>query len=145
LRHAGPAISLLVEIDVIEPILPAHGNFIVKLAKRGNNLGIQCRSEMKGAKGEPVVISDIKMGSAAHRCGSIQIGDRIKAIDDIPLDNCSVEEAMRLLQRAGTVVKLAVCKGNVDEAVSELGICAKMILVVSEKRALFTGKPIPTV
>lgn len=50
----------------------------------------------------------------------MQIGDQILAIDNIPLDSCSVEESMRLLQRSGNIVKLCVLKGNVDETVSYL-------------------------
>lgn len=47
----------------------------------------------------------------AFRCGSIQPGDRLIAIDNIPLDTCTVEEAMRLLQRSVDIVKLRVKKG----------------------------------
>ena len=92
-------------------MLPSSGVFTVKLAKRGNNLGIICRSETNGEKGEPVIISEIRTGSVAHRCGSIQRGDRIIAIDSIPLELSTVEEAMRLMQRSGDVVKLSIKKG----------------------------------
>lgn len=46
------------------------------------------------------------------RCGSIQPGDRITAIDNIPLDSSTVEEAMRLLQRSSDIVKLCIKKGS---------------------------------
>uniref|UniRef100_A0AC34QT36 PDZ domain-containing protein n=1 Tax=Panagrolaimus sp. JU765 TaxID=591449 RepID=A0AC34QT36_9BILA len=114
LRHANQSITLTVEFDVIESVLPSTGMFTVKLAKRGNNLGIICRSETNGEKGEPVIISEIRTGSVAHRCGSIQRGDQIIAIDNIPLDTCTVEEAVRLMQRSGDVVKLSVKKGCQD-------------------------------
>lgn len=52
---------------VLETILPHNGLFVVKLAKRGNNLGIVCKSETNCEKGEPVIISDIRTGSVAHR------------------------------------------------------------------------------
>uniref|UniRef100_A0A1I7YQU2 Glutamate receptor-interacting protein 1 n=1 Tax=Steinernema glaseri TaxID=37863 RepID=A0A1I7YQU2_9BILA len=115
LRHAGTPLTLTVEFDVIESVLPSSGLFTVKLAKRGNNLGITARSETDGQKGEPVIINDIRTGSVAHRCGSIRPGDRILAIDNIPLDTCTVEEAMRLLQRSADIVKLRVKKGNTSE------------------------------
>uniref|UniRef100_A0A914UK45 PDZ domain-containing protein n=2 Tax=Plectus sambesii TaxID=2011161 RepID=A0A914UK45_9BILA len=111
LRKATSPLTLTVEFDVIETVLPTSGVFTVKLAKRGNNLGIVARSETDGQKGEPVIISDIRTGSVAHRCGSIQPGDRLIAIDNIPLDSCTVEEAMRLLQRSADIVKLRVKKG----------------------------------
>uniref|UniRef100_A0AC34GTG9 PDZ domain-containing protein n=1 Tax=Panagrolaimus sp. ES5 TaxID=591445 RepID=A0AC34GTG9_9BILA len=117
LRHANQSLTLTVEFDVIESVLPSTGIFTVKLAKRGSNLGIVCRSETNGEKGEPVIISEIRTGSVAHRCGSIQRGDQIISIDNIPLESCTVEEAMRLLQRSGDVIKLAIKKcsnGNQD-------------------------------
>uniref|UniRef100_A0A915EKA9 PDZ domain-containing protein n=1 Tax=Ditylenchus dipsaci TaxID=166011 RepID=A0A915EKA9_9BILA len=118
LSHCGNSVNLLVEFDVIESVLPSSGQFLVKLAKRGNNLGIVCKSETNCEKGEPVIISHIRTGSVAHRSGSIQAGDRIKAIDNIALDSCTVEESMRLLQRSGNVVKLCVVKGQ-DQQDSE--------------------------
>jgi C-terminal processing protease CtpA/Prc len=57
------------------------------------------------------------MGSVAHRCGSIQIGDRVHSIDDIPLEACTVEESMRLLQRSAQIVKLCIAKGGGQEQV----------------------------
>uniref|UniRef100_F1KUU9 Glutamate receptor-interacting protein 1 n=1 Tax=Ascaris suum TaxID=6253 RepID=F1KUU9_ASCSU len=110
MRHSSSPLTLTVEFDVIESLLPPNGILNVKLAKRGNNLGIIARGETDGRKGEPVIISDIRTGSIAQRCGSIHVGDRILAIDNIPLDSCTVEEAMRLLQRSGDVVKLRIRK-----------------------------------
>lgn len=43
-------------------------------------------------------------------CGSLHSGDRILAVDNILLESCTVEEAMRLLQRSGDVVKLRIRK-----------------------------------
>uniref|UniRef100_A0A915BP83 PDZ domain-containing protein n=1 Tax=Parascaris univalens TaxID=6257 RepID=A0A915BP83_PARUN len=112
MRHSSSPLTLTVEFDVIESLLPPNGILNVKLAKRGNNLGIIARGETDGRKGEPVIISDIRTGSVAQRCGSIHVGDRILAIDNIPLDSFTVEEAMRLLQRSGDVVKLRIRKAS---------------------------------
>lgn len=50
-------------INVLEPVIPLRsGPVMVKLAKRGNNLGIVCKSETNNEKGEPVIISDIRTG-----------------------------------------------------------------------------------
>ncbi len=46
------------------------------------------------------------------RCGSIHPGDQLLAIDNIPLDTCTVEEAVRLLQRSTDIVKLRVRKSS---------------------------------
>ncbi|CAK5031302.1 unnamed protein product [Meloidogyne enterolobii] len=112
------SVTLLVEFNVIEPVLPpAHGSFFVmRLAKCGKCLGIVCQSHQNGtAKGEPLIISHIRIGSVAHRCGSIQVGDQIHSIDDIPLDTCTLDEAMRLLQRSARIVKLVIIKGGGQE------------------------------
>ncbi|VDK51845.1 unnamed protein product [Anisakis simplex] len=115
MRHSSSPLTLTVEFDVIESLLPPNGILNVKLAKRGNNLGIVTKSETDGRKGEPVIISDIRTGSVAQRCGSISVGDRILAIDNIPLESCTVEEAMRLLQRCGDVVKLRIRKAILQD------------------------------
>ncbi|VDN17374.1 unnamed protein product [Gongylonema pulchrum] len=52
-------------------------------------------------------------------CGSLHCGDRILAIDHIILDSCTVEEAMRLLQRSSEIVKLRVRKAGAPEQNSE--------------------------
>uniref|UniRef100_A0A915MFB6 PDZ domain-containing protein n=1 Tax=Meloidogyne javanica TaxID=6303 RepID=A0A915MFB6_MELJA len=112
------SVTLLVEFNVIEPVLPpAHGSFFVmRLAKCGKCLGIVCQSHQNGTtKGEPLIISHIRIGSVAHRCGSIQVGDQIHSIDDIPLDTCTLDEAMRLLQRSARIVKLVIIKGGGQE------------------------------
>ncbi|VDN08252.1 unnamed protein product [Thelazia callipaeda] len=110
LRQSTSPLTLVVEFDVIESALPSDGIFDVKLAKRGNNLGIVVKSDMENIKGEPVIISEVRIGSVAYRCGSLHSGDRILAVDNIALDSCTVEEAMRLLQRTSDIVKLRVRK-----------------------------------
>lgn len=50
-------------------------------------------------------------------CGSIQIGDRVHSIDNIPLEACTLEEAIRLLQRSAPTVKLCIAKGGGEEQV----------------------------
>uniref|UniRef100_A0AC35U8D4 Glutamate receptor-interacting protein 2 n=1 Tax=Rhabditophanes sp. KR3021 TaxID=114890 RepID=A0AC35U8D4_9BILA len=112
LRNSPTPVNISVEFDIIETAIPPSGIFSVKLMKRGNNIGIIARADhdFEGKKGEPVIISEIKQGSAAHRCGSIQAGDKIISIDNIPLATCTIEESMRLLQRSGEIVKLCVQK-----------------------------------
>uniref|UniRef100_A0A183IV53 Glutamate receptor-interacting protein 2 n=1 Tax=Soboliphyme baturini TaxID=241478 RepID=A0A183IV53_9BILA len=112
LKRLNGAVVLVVEFDVIESVLPNSGIFTVKLAKRKQNLGVIISSNTSGHKGEPVVVSDVRIGSVAHRCGSIFPGDQLISIDNIPLDTCTVEEAVRLLQRSSDIVKLRVKKNS---------------------------------
>uniref|UniRef100_A0A5S6PZD9 PDZ domain-containing protein n=1 Tax=Trichuris muris TaxID=70415 RepID=A0A5S6PZD9_TRIMR len=108
-QMSGP-LTLTIEFDVIESVLPNCGVFTVKLAKRNQHLGLLIRGPVSYGKGEPVVVSDVEIGSVAYRCGTVQPGDQLLAIDNIPLDTCTVEEAIRLLQRSSDVVKLRVKK-----------------------------------
>ncbi|XP_006886162.1 PREDICTED: glutamate receptor-interacting protein 1 [Elephantulus edwardii] len=67
--------------------------------------------------GDPLVISDIKKGSVAHRTGTLELGDKLLAIDNIRLDNCSMEDAVQILQQCEDLVKLKIRKDedNSDE------------------------------
>ena len=47
--------------------------------------------------GGPKLIDAIDENSPAEECGTIQIGDRILSINDVPLDDASIEEAMGML------------------------------------------------
>uniref|UniRef100_A0A915I865 PDZ domain-containing protein n=1 Tax=Romanomermis culicivorax TaxID=13658 RepID=A0A915I865_ROMCU len=110
IRHASGPLNLTVEFDVMETVLPSSGIFTVKLAKRGQNLGITLNNSATGHKGESVTVKDIRLGSVSHRCGSIQPDDQILSIDNIPLDTCTVDEAIRLLQKSSDIIKLRVKK-----------------------------------
>ncbi|CEF71258.1 Glutamate receptor-interacting protein 1 [Strongyloides ratti] len=114
IKNTKGSITLLVEFDVIESPLSLSGMLSVKLTKRGNGVGIICktRDEYDGKKGEPLIVDDIVQGSPAYRCGSIHIGDRIVSIDDIPLSTCTVSEGIRLLHRCGDVIHLLIQKNH---------------------------------
>uniref|UniRef100_A0A8C8ZS38 Glutamate receptor interacting protein 2 n=1 Tax=Prolemur simus TaxID=1328070 RepID=A0A8C8ZS38_PROSS len=119
LRDAALArkVVLEVEFDVAESVIPSSGTFHVKLPKRrGVELGITISSASR-RRGEPLIISDIKKGSVAHRTGTLEPGDKLLAIDNIRLDNCPMEDAMRILQQCEDLVKLKIRKDedNSDE------------------------------
>ncbi|XP_067907531.1 glutamate receptor-interacting protein 2 isoform X3 [Heterodontus francisci] len=67
--------------------------------------------------GDPLIISDIKKGSVAHRTGTLEPGDKLLAIDNIRLENCSMEDAVQILQQCDELVKLKIRKDedNSDE------------------------------
>uniref|UniRef100_A0A8C7DI89 Glutamate receptor interacting protein 2 n=1 Tax=Oncorhynchus kisutch TaxID=8019 RepID=A0A8C7DI89_ONCKI len=118
LRDAALAnkVSLEIEFDVAESVVPSSGTFHVKLPKkRGVELGITISASKKS--GEPLIISDIKKGSMAHRTGTLEPGDKLLAIDNIRLENCSMEDACQILQQAEDLVKLKIRKDedNSDE------------------------------
>ena len=47
--------------------------------------------------GGPKLVEVIEEGSPADECGTIQIGDRILCINDVPLDDVGADEAMQML------------------------------------------------
>ncbi|XP_065395112.1 glutamate receptor-interacting protein 2 isoform X5 [Macaca fascicularis] len=119
LRDAALAhkVVLEVEFDVAESVIPSSGTFHVKLPKkRGVELGIVISSASR-KRGEPLIISDIKKGSVAHRTGTLEPGDKLLAIDNIRLDNCPMEDAVQILRQCEDLVKLKIRKDedNSDE------------------------------
>ncbi|KAM4038141.1 glutamate receptor-interacting protein 1 isoform 13-T13 [Anomaloglossus baeobatrachus] len=120
-------VTLEIEFDVAESVIPSSGTFHVKLPKKHNvELGITISSPCvllypaapsSRKNGDPLVISDIKKGSVAHRTGTLELGDKLLAIDNIRLDNCSMEDAVQILQQCEELVKLKIRKDedNSDE------------------------------
>ncbi|XP_014680199.1 PREDICTED: glutamate receptor-interacting protein 1-like, partial [Priapulus caudatus] len=108
LRESGLRMTLEIEFDVAESVVPSSGIFHVKLAKRGAGLGITITSPSNRHSGDPLIISDIRKGSVAHRTGVIQPGDKLWAIDNVRLDNCSIEDAAQIIENSGEIVKLRI-------------------------------------
>uniref|UniRef100_A0A8D3D619 Glutamate receptor interacting protein 2 n=1 Tax=Scophthalmus maximus TaxID=52904 RepID=A0A8D3D619_SCOMX len=109
-------VSLDIEFDVAESVVPSSGTFHVKLPKkRGVELGLTISASKK--PGEPLIISDIKKGSMAHRTGTLEPGDKLLAIDNIRLENCSKDDAEQILHQCEELVKLKIRKDedNSDE------------------------------
>ncbi|XP_028426239.1 glutamate receptor-interacting protein 1 isoform X2 [Perca flavescens] len=120
LRDSSITAQLILEIefDVAESVIPSSGTFHVKLPKKpGVELGITISSPSNRKPGDPLIISDIKKGSVAHRTGTLELGDKLLAIDNIRVENCSMEEAVQILQQCEELVKLKIRKDedNSDE------------------------------
>ncbi|XP_060036614.1 glutamate receptor-interacting protein 2 isoform X6 [Erinaceus europaeus] len=112
LRDAALAqqVALQIEFDVAESVVPSSGTFLVKLPHRsGVELGITI-SPANRKRGEPLIISDIKRGSVAHRTGTLEPGDKLLAIDSTRLDGCPLDEALQILQQSQDLVTLKIRK-----------------------------------
>ncbi|KAG5830875.1 hypothetical protein ANANG_G00315180 [Anguilla anguilla] len=97
-------VTLEIEFDVAESVIPSSGTFHVKLPKKpGVELGITISSPSSRKPGDALIISDIKKGSVAHRTGTLELGDKLLAIDNIRLENCSMEDAVQILQQTGAI------------------------------------------
>ncbi|XP_068163140.1 glutamate receptor-interacting protein 1 isoform X2 [Antennarius striatus] len=111
-------LTLEIEFDVAESVVPSSGTFHVKLPKKpGVELGITISSPSNRKPGDPLIISDIKKGSVAHRTGTLELGDKLLAIDNVRVESCSMEEAVQILQQCEELVKLKIRKDedNSDE------------------------------
>lgn len=114
-----PDVVLTIVFDVAESVIPSSGTFIVKLAKCRGGLGITIASPKNRLTG-PLVISDVKKGSVAHRTGTIFAGDRLVAVNSIRTENCTVEEAAHILLSSYDVVKLQIQKDETGNGSSDL-------------------------
>ncbi|XP_076861126.1 glutamate receptor-interacting protein 1 isoform X3 [Brachyhypopomus gauderio] len=124
LRDSGitSKVTLEIEFDVAESVIPSSGTFHVKLPKKaGVELGITISSPSNRKPGDPLIISDIKKGSVAHRTGTLELGDKLLAIDNIRLDNCSMEDAVQILQQCEELVKLKIRKDEDNSGVLRAG------------------------
>eukprot|EP00063_Salmo_salar_P025993 XP_014000828.1 PREDICTED: glutamate receptor-interacting protein 2-like isoform X3 [Salmo salar] len=133
LRNAALAnkVTLEVEFDVAESVVPSSGTFHVKLPKRrGVELGITISASKRPEKA--LIISDIRKGSIAHRTGTLEPGDRLLAIDNVRLENCTMEDAMHVLQQAEDMVKLRIQKD--EDNADELEMSGSIIYTVELKR-----------
>ncbi|XP_069499511.1 glutamate receptor-interacting protein 2 isoform X2 [Ambystoma mexicanum] len=125
-------VTLEIEYDVAESVIPSSGTFHVKLPKRrGVELGITISSASR-KPGDPLIISDIKKGSVAHRTGTLEPGDKLLAIDNIRLDNCSMEDAVQILRQCEELVKLKIRKD--EDNSDEQEISGAIIYTVELKR-----------
>jgi hypothetical protein len=76
LANSAPLLKLHVQFDVADAVVPASGVFVLKVARWGvADLGIFVTS-MKMPANAPI-ISRIRRGSVAHRCGALQCGDQL--------------------------------------------------------------------
>ncbi|XP_070824593.1 glutamate receptor-interacting protein 2-like isoform X2 [Chaetodon trifascialis] len=124
-------VTVEIEFDVAESVVPSSGTFHVKLPKRRSvELGITISASKK--PGKPLIISDIRKGSIAHRTGTLEPGDRLLAIDSVRLENCTMEDAMHVLQQAEDMVKLRIQKD--EDNIDELEMSGSIIYTVELKR-----------
>ncbi|KAH8416586.1 hypothetical protein KR222_010235, partial [Zaprionus bogoriensis] len=102
--HAvGPAaanwLELEVEFDMPDAVVPSSGVFNVKLLRAGKcGLGLS----VSGSSHAGLVISDVKMGSPAHRCGSLRPGDILLAVDQHPVQHFNVDALLKELPAPAT-------------------------------------------
>lgn len=101
--------TLTIEYDVsiMESVKYATGPLLVEIDRNINeDLGLIlsncCRYSNEDIMTAGIYIENIVAGSMADRCGALNIGDQLLAVDDVSLDEWSgnIAEAERLLRTA---------------------------------------------
>lgn len=104
LQDSWQLAKLEVEFDVADAVMASSGTFVVKLPRKPGGIGITLSAKTK--LGNPLLITEVKKGSVAYRCGSVQAGDKLLSINDIRTDNLSIDEAVALLKGDEEIIKL---------------------------------------
>ncbi|KAL0892515.1 hypothetical protein ABMA27_015617 [Loxostege sticticalis] len=116
--HNPKYLTLNVEFSMPNTIEASSGVFNVKLAKTTAGLGVTitgCKQKLLSNE-EPMVISDIKPGSVAHRSGALAPGDQLLAINGQPLHNLSLDTAFNILQNSpDDIITLKIRKRDLTE------------------------------
>ncbi|CAL4088324.1 unnamed protein product [Meganyctiphanes norvegica] len=112
IANSRPTVTLDLEFDVADSVVPSSGTFAVKLPRRHNGLGITLTASRRAGSGEPLLISEIIRGSPAHRSGTLQPGDRLLAIDKTRLEHLTLEDACNILNCCDDIVTLRVQKDD---------------------------------
>lgn len=74
---------------------------------------------------EVPIISDVKRGSVAYRCGMIQAGDQLLSIDTYSLRGKSLNEVASLLKNSDEIVRLRIKK---DDAYTQDNLCENVVV-----------------
>ncbi|GBP65780.1 Glutamate receptor-interacting protein 2 [Eumeta japonica] len=116
--HAPKYLTLNIEFTIPNAIEAASGVFNVKLAKTSAGLGVTitgCKQRVLSVE-EPMVISEVKPGSVAHRSGALAPGDQLLAINSQPLHNLSLDTAFNILQNSpDDIITLKIRKKDISE------------------------------
>lgn len=92
--NSAPAnwLELEIEFDMPDAVVPSSGVFSVKLLRAGKcGLGLSVSGSSHGG----LVIADVKMGSPAHRSGSLRAGDILLAVDQHPVQHFNVDALLK--------------------------------------------------
>ena len=95
-----------------------------------------------GREGSALMISEVRKGSAAHRTGTLEAGDRILSIDGVRLDECSVDDARALLASAEDVVRLKIQKDEENSGENQKYFVICSVLDFHSRRIDFLKKMI---
>lgn len=68
------------------------------------------------------------MSGSSFRTGTLELGDKLLAIDNIRVENCSMEEAVQILQQCEELVKLKIRKDEDNSGFIFFSHCSVSLL-----------------
>jgi len=82
-------------VSIVDQVQNATGPLLIEVAKPpGSSLGISLSISIINQR-HCIVISEVKAGSIADRCGALHIGDQILKIDGHQVDSLTLDDATR--------------------------------------------------
>ncbi|XP_046453439.1 glutamate receptor-interacting protein 2-like isoform X2 [Daphnia pulex] len=116
MRDSKPRMTLDVEFDVADSVVPATGVYWLKLIKptgSSSTFGITLQDDAKVQRTSDgsLAVSAVLPGSVAHRTGSVQAGDRLLAINNSRVEILTIDEALSVLQ-SEQIIRLKLHKSQ---------------------------------
>ncbi|CAF0956849.1 unnamed protein product [Rotaria sordida] len=125
IKRSNHQIHLEIEFDVADFVMLSSGVCEVKLLRKNLDLGLSVTYSRSSQIDEIPIISDVKRGSVAYRCGMIQAGDHLLSIDMHSLRGKSLNEVSLLLKNCDDIVRLRIKK---DDIYSQDNLCENVIV-----------------
>ncbi|CAF2159920.1 unnamed protein product [Rotaria magnacalcarata] len=124
-KRSNHQVHLEVEFDVADSVMLTSGICEVKLLRKNLDLGLSMTYSRSSHFDEIPIISDVKRGSVAYRCGMIQPGDHLLSIDLHSLRGKSLNEVASLLKNCDDIVRLRIKK---DDIYSQDNLCENVVV-----------------
>ncbi|CAF1005411.1 unnamed protein product [Rotaria sp. Silwood1] len=125
IKRSNHQIHLEVEFDVADFVMLSSGVCEVKLLRKNLDLGLSVTYSRSSQIDEIPIISDVKRGSVAYRCGMIQAGDHLLSIDMHSLRGKSLNDISLLLKNCDDIVRLRIKK---DDIYSQDNLCENVVV-----------------
>ncbi|CAF1186961.1 unnamed protein product [Adineta ricciae] len=113
IKESNNQIFLEIEFDVVDSVMLSSGTCQVKILRKNLDLGLSVTYSRSTRTDEVPLISDVKRGSIAYRCGMIQPGDRLLSVDSHSLRGKSLNEIVTLLKNCDDIVRLKIKKDDI--------------------------------
>lgn len=108
-------LTLTVEFDVSDSIVPNQGTFTMKICKNNNSIGLLLTSTISNDKEKQLRIHDIKKGSPAYRLGMLAAGDQLLSLNGECVNHYTPEYVYQVIEKTNDPIEVTIKK---DEEVA---------------------------